>query len=124
MACVVQFDQLNSAYGRVGDVEGFRHDSVNGYGDCYHTYDLSLSLWQYRYKRLTDSFAVATIRYEGAPPTLEKADGLALFISEGVAHAVMFWIDYACHRGDEGDYAIISTASQSAVRDNRQVKRE
>ena len=49
MACVVEFDDFFSAYGKVGvddRVSGFRHSAVNYYGNRYHTYDVSLPLWQ------------------------------------------------------------------------------
>ena len=74
MACMVEFDDFFSAYGKVGvddRVSGFRHSSVNYYGDRYHTYDVSLPLWQYRYKRISKSICVAKMSYEGEAPTIE-----------------------------------------------------
>ena len=74
MACVVEFDDFFSAYGKVGvddRVSGFRHSSVNYYGDRYHTYDVSLPLWQYRYKRISKSICVAKMSCEGEAPTIE-----------------------------------------------------
>ena len=69
MACVVEFDD-----GKVGvadRVSGFRHSAVNYYGDRYHTYDVSLPLWQYRYKRISKIIYVAKMSYEGETPTIE-----------------------------------------------------
>jgi hypothetical protein len=124
MACVVEFDDFFSAYGKVGVddlVSGFRHSAVNYYGNRYHTYDVSLPLWQYRYKQISTSISVAKMSYEGEAPTIETGvDCAAELTSAGTAHAVVFWVDYACRVADEsrdggaGDnYDLISTASST-----------
>ena len=115
MACVVEFHDFFSAYGSVGDISGFSHTFVNYYGNRYHTYDVSLPLWQYKYKRLTKSCCVATIFYEGSVPTIETNDEcVAEFITVGTTHATIFWVDYACRVGaDRNDLEVISTASSS-----------
>mmetsp|Transcript_33422 Transcript_33422/g.61369 ORF Transcript_33422/g.61369 Transcript_33422/m.61369 type:complete len:522 (+) Transcript_33422:20-1585(+) len=124
MACVVEFDEFSSAYGRVGDVNdgdlvrGFRHGAVNHYGDRYDAHDVSLPLWQYRYKRLSEKFCVAKFSYEGAVPKID-ADGCSVeFVSEGLAQCVVFWIEYGCRTmnattGEEETLGIISNASSS-----------
>ena len=117
MACVIEFDDFSSAYGRVGDrlsentVAGFRHASVNYYGDRYHTRSTSFPLWQYRYKQLSNGFCVANILYEGAAPTVENVDDSVVLFSEGNAQAVVFWVDYYCRTG--ANFGIISTATSS-----------
>jgi len=120
MACVVEFHDFNSAYGKVGDqtglVSGFHHDSVNYYGDRYHTYDVSLPLWQYRNKRLSKPFCIATIPYEGTTPSIDTSCEAVEFISQGTAHAVIVWIDYKCRSSGDGGsdcFDTISTASSS-----------
>ena len=116
MACVVECEQFFSAYGQVGDstfrkVAGFKHSAVNYYGNRYHTYDVSLPLWQYRYKPLSQPFCVATIPYEGASQTIETKGGESIFTSTGSAQAVVFWVDYYCRTN--ADFEVISTASSS-----------
>ena len=94
---------------------------MNYYGDRYHTYDTSLPLWQYRYKKISKSICVAKMSYEGEAPTIETGvDCAAELTSAGTAHAGVFWVDYACRAADEsrdggaGDnYDLISTASSS-----------
>jgi len=120
MACVVEFKDFISAYGKVGDetglVSGFRHDSVNHYGDRYHTYDVSLPLWQYRHKRLSKPFCIASIPYEGTTPSIDALCEPVKFISVGSAHAVIVWVDYKCRCGVSGGsdcFDTISTASSS-----------
>ena len=125
MSCVVEFDDFFSAYGKVDDVAGFCHASVNSYGDRYHTYDVSLPLWQYRYKRLSEVVCVANISYEGAAPTIESLGGSLSgvsfeLISGGFAQAAVFWVDYACRVGDGERFDIISTAKPS----HRQIVRK
>jgi len=124
MGCVVEFKNFNSAYGKVGDdrtglVSGFRHDSVNYYGDRYHTYDVSLPLWQYRYKRLSKPFCIATIPYEGTTPSIDTSCEPVEFISQGSAHAVIVWVDYKCRTSGDSEsdcFDTISTASSSHQR--------
>ncbi|KAL7532981.1 hypothetical protein ACHAXR_007657 [Thalassiosira sp. AJA248-18] len=121
MACVLEFDEFNSAYGPVGDqdaVAGFRHASVNYYGNRCHM--ASLPLWQYRYKQLTQEFCVARLSYEGAVPTIEIIDDSVELTLEGVAQAVVLWVEYSCRtnnatsNGSSGDhFDVISTASSS-----------
>ena len=115
MACVVEFHDFFSAYGSLDDISGFSHTFVNYYGNRYHTYDVSLPLWQYKYKRLTKSCCVAKISYEGKVPTIKTNDEcVAEFISVGTAHATIFWVDYACSVGaGDNDLEVISTASSS-----------
>ena len=80
-----------------------------------------LPLWQYRYKRISKSICVAKMSYEGEAPTIETGvDCAAELTSAGTAHAVVFWVDYACRVADEsrdggaGDnYDLILTASSS-----------
>ena len=125
MACVVEFDDFFSAYGHVGDdnsnggslVAGFGHNCVNHYGDC-HTYDVSLPLWQYRYRRLSTTCCIASISYEGTDPTIGSTFDSPQLICTGLAQAVVIWVDYACRTGTSNDgsgdiFQFISTASSS-----------
>jgi protein arginine N-methyltransferase 7 len=131
MGCVVQFDEFYNAYGKVGDksggsdemVQGFSHRTLNHYGDRYHTYDVSLPLWQYQWKRLSKTFCVSTLSYEGETPTIrgDKQWVVADFERTGTCQAVVFFVDYLCrvHNGthsnqSNGDrFGIISTSSSS-----------
>jgi protein arginine N-methyltransferase 7 len=125
MVCVVECDQFCTAYGHVGSsttniVAGFKHSIVNHFGNRYHEYDVSLPLWQYRYKPLSKPLCVARIPYEGTNPTIEATDGATEFTSTGHAEAVVIWVDYACRtnntshqNGTEENFDIISTASSS-----------
>ena len=124
MATVVQFDEFFSAYGQVGEhdssVAGFRHKNVNHFGDQYHTYDVSLPMWQYRYKQLSKTFCIAKISYEGAAPTIDTINNDSVeLVSSGIAHAVLIWVDYGCRTssggsdGGEDKFDIISTATPS-----------
>ena len=126
MGCVVEFDEFHDAYGRVDDnVAGFGHAAVNYYGDQYQTYDVSLPLWQYRYKILSKVFCVSKFAYEGEDPRIDAIndDGggwaVARFDRSGTAHAVVFWVDYLCrsnhgshrHAKHNDSFRVISTAS-------------
>ena len=119
MACVVEFEQFNSAYGQGGDstsckVGGFKHSAVNHYGNRYHTFDVSLPMWQYRYKPLSKPFCMAIIPYEGSNLTIDTKDDVSqLFISPGCAQAVVFWVDYHCRMNHEENFDVISTSSSS-----------
>jgi len=130
MACVVQFKDFYGAYGKVGDndgmVAGFQHGAVNFHGARYHTYDVSLPLCQYQYKRLSKTFCIAKIDYDGNNPKLVAVDddgegwACTQFERTGTAHAFVCWVDYMC-RTDEGRYLhengdlfdVISTSSSS-----------
>ncbi len=119
MACIVEFEQFYSAYGQVGDstsskVAGFKHSAVNHYGNRYHTYDVALPLWQYRYKPLSKPFCLAIIPYEGTNLSIDTKDGVSeLFTSPGRAQAVVFWVDYLCRINHEENFDVISTSSSS-----------
>ncbi len=125
MVCVVECDQFCTAYGHVGSsttniVAGFKHSTVNHFGNRYHEYDVSLPLWQYRYKPLSKPTCVARIPYEGTNPTIESTGGASEITATGHAQAVVIWVDYACRTNKtshqdktEENFDIISTASSS-----------
>ncbi|KAL7519461.1 hypothetical protein ACHAWX_004218 [Stephanocyclus meneghinianus] len=101
MACVVEFREFRNAYGKVGDgdekVAGFEHKTVNYYGDRYHTYDVSLPLWQYRWKRLSKPLCMAKFVYEGDALAIDDDHWVSSeFERCGSADAVVFWVDYLC----------------------------
>lgn len=113
MACVVEFRDFSNAYGPVGRedemVTGFQHKTVNRYGNRYHTYDVSLPLWQYRCKRLSEPCCVAKINYEGNALGIEDGHWTsAKFVTSGSADAVVFWVDYLC-RSPNGMHEQAST---------------
>ena len=126
MGCVVEFKDFTNAYGSVGDknevVAGFQHTTVNHYGNRYHTYDVSLPLWQYKVKRLSQPFCIAEISYEGIAIGIKDGNwATAKFETTGNADAVIFWVDYLC-RSSSGTHTqaltkdrfnIISTASSA-----------
>eukprot|EP00956_Cyclotella_meneghiniana_P001802 scaffold1963_cov63-Cyclotella_meneghiniana.AAC.5 len=112
MGCVVEFKDFTDAYGSVGDknaVSGFQHTAVNHYGNRYHTYDVSLPLWQYKFKRLSHPFCIAEVMYEGMALGI-KDDywASAKFEKTGNADAVIFWVDYLC-RSSSGTHTQTST---------------
>ncbi|KAL3794130.1 hypothetical protein HJC23_012837 [Cyclotella cryptica] len=124
MACVVEFQDFSNAYGKVGDdverVAGFGHKVVNYYGDRYHTYDLSLPLWQYRWKRLSKPLCMARFVYEGDTLAINDDRWVSTeFERVGSADAVVFWVDYLCrsaggthvHAPTNDRFNIISTSS-------------
>lgn len=133
MVCVCDFQELCDAYGKVGDTDemvcGFQHQTVNYYGDRYHTHDMSLPLWQYRWKRLSKPCCVARFCYEGVVPVIEDGDWVTTeFDFTGNANAVVFWVDYfyysdnGTHKESSSNdrFSVISTASSC----HRQVVRK
>ena len=103
-------------------VSGFRYSAVNYYGDRYHTYDVSLPLWQQSIQTNIQKHLRCqnVMRRRGPDNRNRSVDCAAELTSAGTAHAVVFWVDYACRVADEsrdggaGDnYDLISTASSS-----------
>ena len=115
MACVIEFEDFRNAYGSIGGddekVAEIQHKTVNNYGNLYDTYDVSLPLWQYRYKRLSKAFCVTKIVYEGESTAIQDDKWVTTtFETTGRADAVVFWVDYLC-RSTTGIYHTKGTAS-------------
>jgi predicted RNA methylase len=112
MACVVDFEDFRGAYGSVGGddemITGFLHQAVNYYGNRYHKYDVSIPLWQYKYKRISEPFCVAQIMYERDVSIEDNKWVSAQFERSGSADAVVVWVDYLCRTAD-GAYVREST---------------
>jgi hypothetical protein len=66
MGCIIQSDQLHSAYRSCGDdgaIRGLDHSYVNKLGSLFHTYDLSLQMWQYEYTVLSDVIELGVLSF-------------------------------------------------------------
>lgn len=126
MGCAVQFDSFAKAYKRCGDtngssrVRGFCHDVVNQLGCRYHQQDTSLPLWQYHYKRMTDSFELARISYEGSCPIENNGVWKSVpFRMSGICHGLVSWIEYGLRIATDDsssgdcDFRVMTTASRS-----------
>lgn len=117
---------FRTAYGQVGGGDelaaGFHHKTVNHYGNRFHSYDVSLPLWQYKLRRLSQPFCVARIIYEGKSMRIEDDAWVsAKFEASGSADAVVFWVDYLYrsasgthkHASTNDRFNVISTSSSS-----------
>ena len=106
VGCAIELDKtfLNSYSGIEEGTEkstvvlGFNHDIVDFYCNRFHEYDMIFPLWQNKYKRLTESFEIARIHYEGsAEAMIIEGDNVwksCPFDHVGHCNAFVFWIDY------------------------------
>jgi hypothetical protein len=99
MGCIIQSDQLHSAYGSCGDngaIRGMDHSYVNKLGNLFHTYDLSLPMWQYEYTVLSDVIELGVLSYSDSNfmvPFETVARGR--IHTSGRCDALMAWLEYS-----------------------------
>ena len=79
------------------EICGFNHDDLSKYAS-YSSYDFKLPLAQYRWKRLSNDFTLATIQYEGSESSMSiEGDSMwtpSVTLDEGICHGIAFWIEY------------------------------
>jgi hypothetical protein len=92
-------------------VLGFNHDIVNRYCNRFHEYDMNFPLSQYKYKRLSESFDIARVVYEGSGETMTiEGDGIwksCKCNQVGKCNAFLYWIEY--HLPVQQGVQVIST---------------
>lgn len=133
MGCAIQMNAFESAYKACGDkklgtrVRGFCHGLVNKLGDRYHRQDTSFPMWQYDCLRMTNSFELARISYEGLCSIENNgASTSAPFQTPGICHGLLCWVEYGLRIGKkklsirECEFQILTTDSRS----HRQVVRK
>jgi len=105
MMCGIECEDLISAYkGCQEQICGFDHRVVNAYGDRYHTYDLSIPIWQYDHTRVTTPVRVALLDYvNGRMDSGSMQD--FVFTANKTCHCMLCWVEYHA----EGVDAIFST---------------
>ena len=90
-----------------GTICGFKHEDAILYGQNFHTHDIVMPLWQYKWRRMSGNVTLADIRYEG-DSTLMTISGDSEwskinFSSHGTCWAIVHWIDYGCRVKDDED---------------------
>ncbi|GAX12926.1 type III protein arginine methyltransferase [Fistulifera solaris] len=100
MACVIESEQLRSAYSRCGDEDesilGLDHSHLNSIAGDFTRYDVSLPLfWQFEHKKLTDDFLMDSFEM-GANTPFDgvRVGAMEQFKRTGRVDAVVFWIEY------------------------------
>lgn len=120
MACGIESRQLRSAYGPCGDGEsssvcGFDHGAVNRNGS-FGQHTLSLQLWQYDYKRLTEDVEIGRLDYMNPSEGTIRSSSPLEFRESGVLDAIMIWLEYSYGRATtetESSPLRLSTNAQS-----------
>jgi hypothetical protein len=97
---------------RTGSIRGFDHSVVNAHGDCFHKFDLSLSLWQYPYKRLSPQFEIANLSFSDPleTPSIESISRGSMDRT-GTCDAIIVWLEYDLGLGS--DASTLSTDGRS-----------
>ena len=100
MACVIESEQLRSAYSPCGDqhgrILGLDHTYLNTTAGKFPTYELSIPLfWQYEYKDLSDPFEIDSFQM-GSNTYVDgsKIGNMKDFKRVGTVDAIVFWIEY------------------------------
>jgi len=108
---VIAYSGIEEGPEKSATVLGFNHDDVDLYCNRFHEYDMIFPLWQYKCKRLTDTFEIARIHYEGSGETMTiEGDNTwksCPFQRFGKCSAFAYWVDY--HLPIEKGLGIIST---------------
>jgi protein arginine N-methyltransferase 7 len=100
MGCAIEAFDLGKAYkGCDSTLRGFKHNVMNEYGDRFHEFDLSLPMWQYDYKQLTDNVELARIDYNTCDIANNRTIVRSKFRTAGQCHALLVWIDYGIPAG-------------------------
>lgn len=102
----------------------FKHKDAILYGQNFHTHDMIFPLWQYKWKKLSDTFTVAKITYEGdVKSMLIHGDGewsKVKMLRAGTCHGIVHWIDYGLRvkdgnnssGQDESVFRVMSTGNR------------
>ena len=100
MVCAIQLDEsIAIAHSGLKKpfLQGFSHDEVSKYGKLFSTYDITMPMSQYKWKRLSENFCVAKIQYDG-PAEAMVIDGDGTWVKSelksGKIHGIAIWIDY------------------------------
>jgi hypothetical protein len=103
MGCIIESEQLRSAYVACGNrldgsssslVRGFDHSFVNQMCS-FHEFDLSLPLWQYESTRLTDDVELGTLLFRSpTSPAVLRNISRAPFRKAGTCDALVVWLEY------------------------------
>jgi protein arginine N-methyltransferase 7 len=129
MACGIESQQLRSCYSPCGDdqsssVCGFDHRALNRCCFISET-TLTLPLWQYDYKRLTDEIEIGYLDYESPQDDCIRLSSKASVIEIGHLDALVIWLDYLYNMRREelaGHVLNLPTDSRSFLQGVRMLK--
>lgn len=123
MACVIESDQLRSAYRPCGTdgsaiICGIDHAAVNKYGDRFHEYDLNLPMWQYDYRRLSDDVELLKLNFQSPSKEATKSETRVTVKAPGTADAIMLWLCYTAEAEDGStiEFSTLSCSSRQCIR--------
>ena len=119
VACAIESAQLRSAYAPCGDSNGrllgFDHSFVNSVGSNFRDYDLALPMWQYDYKRLSETAELTALDFEGCNEDLNRVVTSSVkFTDIGMFDAVMVWLEYYFPKEQTGSL-MFATSGQSSL---------
>jgi hypothetical protein len=94
LACGIQCQDLGNAH-RTRDVYGgFDHRVITKYSQLGE-YTISIPLYEYNYKPVTETVVIAELDFEKALETRKNDTIKASFLTDDVsAHAIMYWVEY------------------------------
>ena len=120
IACAVQLDEsVARAHSglQMSSLCGFSHEQVTQNGSLPSTYDMKMSAFQYKWKRLSRDFCIAKLQYDG-PLThmIISGDGEWSESAEldlGDCHGIFMWVEYEYGlSGTTKSKSIISTGNR------------
>jgi type III protein arginine methyltransferase len=119
MACGIESRELRAVYGPCGEGEsssvcGFDHGAVNRNG-CFGQHTLSLPLWQYDYRRLTDEVEIGRLDYMSPHEGSIRSSSTLDVQESGTLDAIMIWLEYGygCGISETESSLRLSTNAQS-----------
>jgi type III protein arginine methyltransferase len=102
IGCIIESPDLRCAYGPCGDsmsgsIHGIQHAYVNRIGRNGRRHDMSMEMWQYDYKILSQTFELGTFQYmdPNAPAIPETTSIFSTFHTHGRCDALMVWLEYS-----------------------------
>lgn len=108
MGCIVQSDQLHSAYSacrykKEASIGGLDHEFANTVGDRFHRYEMSVSMWEYDFVVLSEVVELGKFTYGKCKSfsSNEEIFSRGAFQSSGRCDALLIWVDYVYHSSDK-----------------------
>jgi hypothetical protein len=96
VGCIIESDQLSSAYSPLENqsIRGIKHEFVNTHGGRFHEYDLTLPMWQYEYRMLSDVVELGILAYSVSSRTCDETTTFLPLHTSGRCDALMVWLEY------------------------------
>ncbi|GKY91114.1 hypothetical protein MPSEU_000084200 [Mayamaea pseudoterrestris] len=120
MACAIESHQLHSAYSACGDgcsdssnktICDFDHSVINEYGANFESHDLSLSMWQYDYKRISMDVEIGRLNFCNSQNGPVERRVMLSMTRKGQLDALLIWLEYQC-----SEQVSLSTADRKAYK--------